>query len=280
MKLIFKSIGILIGLIFFAWLISLVPVYVNGTWVSYGEAGSLLPIFLGLIPIIIFILLHLDIIDVYSLPFSDLFDVIYHVIIYILVIVTSCLWSSFESSLSNAISLILTVFIILYPLYLFYDDIVSIKLRRKIKSRFLKIYLPAVVFGGVIVLLIGLSYFLTLFDVYLPGNAYLLLGVCSDFLPIPILYVISIGATILFFLYNKIFYLFKPKKEYKYAKYSYISEDTETTTSNEKSSSSVRCCKYCRYWSQRIDYEGRGHLYCKLDGVDTSEYYGCDSFSE
>ena len=147
MKAILCNIAILIGLIIFGNLLLLIPDYTNGTWVDFGAAGGdIFIVLLGLIPIIVFILLDLSIINVYSLPLSDLLDEGIKYVMYILVFVVSIVCSSFNSSLNNALSLILAVFVMLFPLYVFYDNIVRSKLR--VQNKFVSEYLPAVVFGG------------------------------------------------------------------------------------------------------------------------------------
>lgn len=238
MKEIFRSIGILIALVVLGSLVSNIPDYADGAWTKFGAAGgSIFSVFFGLIPIILIILLDLNAIDVYSLPFSDILDEGIKYLLYISVIVTSVTCSTFTSSLTNALSIVLTLFVVLFPLYLFYDDIVRIKIRTK--NVFLDKRLVPLVFSMAIVLPIGLSYLLALFSVYLPGDMFLWFGTESyldGFITLPNLYMYSIGACLVYFVYAnivcRIIYKFMPKKEYKYA-----------TGSTE-----YRACKNCQFY--------------------------------
>lgn len=225
MKYIFRSILILIALIALGNLVAIIPDYKDGVWTSFGSAGgSFFAVLFGLIPIIVFILLDLDIINAYSLPFSDILDEGVKYLLYISVVISSITCSVFTSTLTNALSLVLTLFVVLFPLYLFYDDIVRMKIR--VKNVFLAKHLVPLVFGGAIVLPIALGYVLTLFDTYLPGDIFLSLGANSyidGLITIPNLYLYSIGACVVYLVYSKvlcsIIAMFKPKTDYKYATY-------------------------------------------------------------
>lgn len=284
MKEILRSIVILIALIAFGNLILLIPDYANGEWVSYGDTGSLFSVLLGLIPIIILILLDIDAINVYSLPFSDIFDHCMGYVIYILVIISSLVWSSFDSALTNAISFIMAIFIFIFPLYLIYDEFVRVKFR--VKNIFINRYLFVAVCGGLIVLSIGAAYLLALFDTYLPGDIFLSLGeteIMDGFITIPTFYLISIVGTLIYIVYyaltSFVASTLKPKKQYKYATYSSPKSTTTAPTSTKKSSV-VKCCKYCRYYGFARDAYGQERLCCKRYGVETHEYSSCDGFEE
>ena len=282
MKEIFRSIAILVGLIVAGSLITMIPDYANGEWISYGGVGSVLSVFLGIVPVVIFILLDLDIIDVYSLPFSDILDYCMNYVMYILVMIASICWSSFDSAITNAISFILAVFIVLFPLYLFYDDIVRVRLR--VNNRFIKRYLPAAVFGGVIILSIAFAYMLAESGVYLPGDFYLSFGEESyldGFITIPTLYLYSFIGTVIYFLYYKIsgfIARIRNPQEYKYATYSSPDPTENRPTNSGERRRVTKCCRNCRYF--KVDKYGRYGLYCELTGCSTGEYSKCDYFRE
>ncbi len=238
MKEIFRSIGILIALIALGSFVPMIPDFADGAWTNFGAAGgSLFAILFGLIPIILFILLDTGVIDVYSLPFSDILDEGVKYLLYISVLITSLTCSVFTSALTNAISLVLTLFVVLFPIYLLYDEIVRMKIR--VKNEFLSSRLVPLVFGGAIVLPIALAYLLALAGVYLPGDIFLSLGVESyfgDLVTLPALYFYSIIATLAFIVYStvicRIIGMFKPKTKYKYATYG----------------DEYRVCKNCRFY--------------------------------
>ena len=282
MKEIFRSIAILIGLIVAGNLIMLIPDHANGEWISYGDVGSVFSVFLGVVPMVIFILLDLDIIDVYSLPFSDLLDHCMTYVVYILAMIASICWSCFDSAITNAISFILTVFITLFPLYLFYDFIVRVKLR--VKNKFINYYLAATVFGGILVLSIAAAYLLASSGIYLPGDLYLSLGLESyldGFITIPTLYLYSFIGTVIFFLYYTISGFIARvlhPEEYKYAIYNSPEPTNNKPSTDTGRRAPVKCCKYCKHFTvDRLGYRG---LYCKLSGADASEYSSCDYFQE
>ena len=223
--MILRSILILIGLILFGNLVPLIPDYVYGEWSSFGVAGGdVFIVIFGLIPIILFVLLDLDIINVYSLPFSDILDDGVKGVLYASVLITSLVYSSGPASaLSNAISIILTLFVVIFPFYLFYDYIVRDVLR--VKNRFFYRYLPSLVIAGAFVLPIALAYVLAQFGVYLPGDLMLVFGTQSFFdgtLIVPTLYLVSLGGCVVYFVYyviiRQIIGAFMPKPDYKYAK--------------------------------------------------------------
>lgn len=238
MKEIFRSIGILLALIALGSVVPMIPDLSEGAWTTFGAAGgSLFTVLFGLIPIILFILLDTDLINVYSLPFSDILDEGVKYLLYISVIITSITCSVFTSALTNALSLVLTLFVVLFPIYMFYDDIVRMKLRTR--SKFLSRKLVPLVFCGAVVLPIALSYLLALLGVSLPGDLFLSLGVDNyfgDLITLPTLYFYSIVATLAFLAYDvvicRIIGMFKPKTKYKYATY-----DEE-----------YKVCKNCRFY--------------------------------
>lgn len=220
MKEIVKSIGILFGLIFLSNFVGVLPDYVDGQSTSFGAVGgNLFYVLFCFVPIIIFILLDLDIIDVYSLPFSDILDQCMDFVLYLSVLISSFIFPYTGSALTNAVSFIMTVFIVLFPLYLFYTDIVRIKLR--VENKFVNRYLPSVVFGGLIVLSIVLAYALGPQGIYLPGDLSLSFGTYTVMgIAIPNLYFLSVGGIVLYFVYSLISYrvipMFIPSQSYNY----------------------------------------------------------------
>ena len=175
-----------------------------------------------------------------------------------------------------------TVFIVLYPLYLFYDDIIRIRLR--VKNRFINRYLPLAVFGGVIVLSIAFAYLLAPTGIYLPGDMYLAFGEESyldGLITIPTLYIYSLIGSVIFFLYYTISgFLMRVfnRQEYKYATYESPEPTNNTPTTSNRRGAPVKCCKYCRYYT--VDMLGYRGCYCKRTGLDASEYASCDYFQD
>ena len=284
MRYILKSIALLLGLILLWNLILLIPDFADGDWTSFGDNGNAFIVMFGIIPIVAFLLLDLDLIDIYSLPFSGTFEYGIPGIIYLSTAITSIVCSCFESSLGNALSFALTVFVLLFPVHLFYNKLV----RDKIKNRFINRYLPTIIFGGTIVVSIVLSYILACFDTYLPGDMMLCLGETSlidGSITVPTLYdyaFIAAGGYVVYLLgeslVRSVINSFRPKKEYKYATY----ESPRTTSDEPKQPEKwrgVKCCKYCRYSKLKREPDGRTPFVCSLSGASTDDYRSCDRFT-
>ena len=218
MKEIFRSIGLLIVLLFSSSFVGALPDFVDAERTVFGAVeGHLFYVFFGIVPIVILLLLDLQLISVYSLPFSDILDMCMDYVLYITVLISSFVLPHTGSALTSAFSFIMTVFILLFPLHLFYTDIVRFKL--KVKNRFLYSYLPLVVFGGLIVLSIVLAYTLGQQGIYLPGDLSLSFGTYTIMdITVPNLYFLSVGGIVLYWLYELIFAQvishFIPKQSY------------------------------------------------------------------
>lgn len=284
MKYILKSIGLLIGLVLLWNLILLIPDFADGDWTKFGENGNAFLVIFGLVPIVILILLDLDKIDIYALPFSGTFEYGVPGIMFISTAITSITCSCFDSSLGNAFSFILTIFILFYPIHLFYKKLI----RNKVKNQFIKDNLFAIIVGGLMVVSIVLSYILACFDTYLPGDMLLSLGetsIIDGLVTIPTLYIYPFIGAVLYVVYLfiesaglAIINKFRPKKQYKYATYE-SPRESNTNTDEPTKYRGVKCCKYCRHSGIVRMPDGQTPFTCKLHGVPTSDYQSCDYFT-
>ena len=213
-----KSIGILTGLVILSNFLTVVPDFSAGESIVFSEAGgNLFFILFGLAPIIILILLDLDIINVYSLPFSDILDGGVRYLTYISVLVSGFVFPYYSSALSNAISFVMALFVILFPLYLFYDDIIRFKLQ--VENRFIRNYLPSAVFFGLIVFSIVYAYGFGQQELYLPGDLLFSLGTYTILdIAVPNLVILSLCGIVLFIIYeitlSPLIYMFLKTNKY------------------------------------------------------------------
>ncbi len=201
MREIFKSIGLLLVLIFFSNFALVLPDFVGGEQTSFGAVGgTLFYVLFSLGPIIAFILLDLGVIDVYALPLSDIFDHCMNFVLYLLVVISSFIFPHTGSAMICAISFIMTAFIMLFPLHLFYTDIVKFIL--KVENRFLYNLSP-IVLGGIIVFSIVFAYAFGPQEIYLPGDLLLSCGTYTIMdIAVPNLCILSALGFAVFLVYD------------------------------------------------------------------------------
>ncbi|MBE7087262.1 MAG: hypothetical protein E7369_03070 [Clostridiales bacterium] len=280
MKTLFKIIGIIIALC----LICLVPeFYAEGTaaiegWQSIPifEDSKIFYIVFGLAPIVFIILHEADVLsEVWFL------DEGYQ---NALCFVSVCLVSRFAPTsgpLTCGISFLCCLFICIFPIYILFDEIVRFRLHKVVTNRFVKYKLVWIVMTALVVIVIALSYLLSLSGTWLPTNDYFVAtfgGIWGFSMPT----IIAAGIGVAFFIFkvieNLICSAFTPQPSIKTSRSS--SSDNNSNNDNNQWKPPVRCCKYCKHYKcGLVNYDGRLYSKCEIHGGDPGDYHSaCDHF--